>query len=79
MNCPARTDPDRLCRARRALRCASVRERVRGVTLKPEAFADYLTSPNVAEGGGFKRMEVLGGVQGEEGKEFSRPMLAFFK
>ena len=56
-----------------------VRERVRGVTLKPEAFAEYLTSPNVAEGGGFKRMEVLGGVQGEEGKEFSRPMLAFFK
>jgi hypothetical protein len=56
-----------------------VRERVRGIALKPEAFTAYLTSPEVADGEGFKRMEVLGGVEGEEGKEFSRPVLAFFK
>ncbi len=52
---------------------------MRGIALKPEAFTAYLTSPEVADGEGFKRMEVLGGVEGEEGKEFSRPVLAFFK
>ena len=30
-------------------------------------------------GGGFERMEVLGAGEGEEGKEFSRPLLAFYK
>ena len=56
-----------------------VRERVRTVALKPEAFGGYLMGSEVAEGGGFKRMEVLGGVEEGEGKEFCRPMLAFFK
>ncbi len=56
-----------------------VRERVRGICLKPEAFAEYLTSAKVADGGGFAKMEVLGGGVVEGGKEFSRPMLAFYK
>ena len=51
---------------------------MRGITLKPEAFAEYLTSSKEGGGLGFERMEVLGGGGGE-GKEFSRPMLAFYK
>ena len=51
---------------------------MRGISLKPESFAEYLTSAKVAEGGGFVKMEVLGGGVAE-GKEFSRPMLAFYK
>jgi hypothetical protein len=38
-----------------------------------------LTSVKVAGGGGFARVEVLGGGGVEGGKEFSRPMLAFYK
>ncbi len=55
-----------------------MRERVRGITLKPEAFAEYLTRSKVEGGGGFQRMEELGGGGGG-GKEFSRPMLVFYK
>jgi hypothetical protein len=54
-----------------------VRERVRGIALKPEAFTEYLTRGKAQGGCGFERVEELGG--GGDGKEFSRMMLAFYK
>jgi hypothetical protein len=56
-----------------------VRDRVRGIALKPESFAAFLTSAEFLGGECFSRFEALGGGEGQEGKEFCRPMLVFYK